>query len=162
MVRFLSKSASSLTRQPRKRSSVAHIKEASNSNWTLTFTCSFLRVPQTPRPLANRSPSKQSWNFQRLSNTNALCQSLVPSLHVYLLAFNTEAQDYHFLVDPIDSTTLTLTDCRIRQLEQLINQKHQRCRSGGSTGNLFFSAYRCDIIANPWGFCRIKILKQTS
>ncbi|KAK0724390.1 hypothetical protein B0H67DRAFT_550170 [Lasiosphaeris hirsuta] len=44
---------------------------------------------------------------------------ILGSLH-YLLAFNTEAQDCHFLVDLIDRTTLTSR--RIRQLGQLINQ----------------------------------------
>ncbi|KAK3379105.1 hypothetical protein B0T24DRAFT_694513 [Lasiosphaeria ovina] len=44
---------------------------------------------------------------------------ILGSLH-YLLTFNTEAQDYYFLVDPIDRTTLT--GRRIKQLAKLINQ----------------------------------------
>lgn len=84
---------------------------------------------------------------------------ILGSLH-YLLAFNTEAQDYHFLVDPIDRTTLT--GRRIRQLEQLINQDTNGAVRVVGIGNLLFSAYRCGIMANPRGFCSITFLKQAS
>ncbi|KAK3349886.1 hypothetical protein B0T25DRAFT_633170, partial [Lasiosphaeria hispida] len=46
-------------------------------------------------------------------------RQILASLH-YLLTFNTEAQDYHFIVDPVDSAILT--GRRIGQLEQLINR----------------------------------------
>ncbi|KAK3363724.1 hypothetical protein B0T25DRAFT_528346 [Lasiosphaeria hispida] len=46
-------------------------------------------------------------------------QQILASLH-YLLTFNTEAQDYHFIVDPVDSAILT--GRRIGQLERLINR----------------------------------------
>jgi len=84
---------------------------------------------------------------------------ILGSLH-YLLAFNTEAQDYHFLVDPIDRTTLT--GRRIRQLEQLINQDTNGAIQVVSIGNLLFSAYPCGIMANLGGFYSITLLKPAS
>ncbi len=44
---------------------------------------------------------------------------ILASLH-YLLTFNTEAQDYHFIVDPIDREILT--GRRIAQIQRLINR----------------------------------------
>jgi hypothetical protein len=84
---------------------------------------------------------------------------ILGSLH-YLLAFNTEAQDYHFLVAPIDRTTLT--GRRIEQLEQLINSEANGAVQVVSMGNLLFSAYRCGTMANPRRSCSITLPKQAS
>ncbi|KAK0719321.1 hypothetical protein B0H67DRAFT_642685 [Lasiosphaeris hirsuta] len=46
-------------------------------------------------------------------------QQILASIY-YLLAFNTEAQDYHFIVDPVDRGILS--GRHIGQLEQLINR----------------------------------------